>query len=169
MRLYDVARIKRLEKRKAFLAAIQGREKRQAAAAKAVETKIDELREWVDSIKVTVPVMSNNDLIRAACDAYNDRQEDRYRYDDDGRYASPNSDTEFVDRICVNYLRHECSEYEYQLGQAFGTTGVSDARRDIREKVLTAIEDTYPHLHTACNNQRKRWHEQEMMETATWT
>jgi hypothetical protein len=64
--------------------------------------------------------------------------------------ASVKSDPGFLERITVNYLRHECTQYERLLVEKFGHTGVNIAQRIVRRRVYEAIAEMYPELAHAC-------------------
>lgn len=68
-------------------------------------------------------------------------------------YASERSSPEFLERITVNYLRHELSSYENHLTRVAGQVGAEDAYWRIKEKVLDAIAGAYPHLAAECCRQ----------------
>lgn len=61
---------------------------------------------------------------------------------------------DLLDRITVNFLRHECSAYEQLLGDVSGCVGVDAAYRVIRNRVLDTIVETYPRLRFECRAQR---------------
>jgi hypothetical protein len=42
----------------------------------------------------------------------------------DGQWASQDSSEEFLERITVNFLRHECTSYEWLLESFKGRVGV---------------------------------------------
>ena len=50
------------------------------------------------------------------------------------------------DREKVNYLRHECTEYDYTLGNLYGKTGKNIAYPIIKNRILTEIGKCYPYL-----------------------
>lgn len=53
---------------------------------------------------------------------------------------------EFLNRITVNYLRHECTDYDYELSEIAGKVGVQDAHDILKERVNEAIYEAYPTL-----------------------
>ena len=50
------------------------------------------------------------------------------------------------DREKVNYLRHECTEYDYTLGDMYGKTGKDIAYPIIKNRILAEIAKEYPDL-----------------------
>lgn len=151
MKLYLRARVKRIELRKTWIAWQAGSTVRKQSSAEAVHTKKEKLQEYVDSIVVEVPQMTEEELTARAIRHYNDMwsgtEKDR---------ASEKSSQDFLDRISVNYLRHELTKYEQHLGEIAGKTGAVDCRTSIRRKVYDAIMDAYPDLGFECYGQMKK-------------
>lgn len=148
--LYDVDRVHALESTKEFQEVQQSRLKRREAAQNAVATKKKKLQQFLEGIEVKVPEMEWEVLTRRAVDHFNDRAFERRT---DAPLASTESDEALLDRIRVNYLRHELTTYEEDLQNTAGKVGAADAYLDIKEKVLDAISDTYPELTLECLRQ----------------
>ena len=55
--------------------------------------------------------------------------------------ASPENDSEFLDRITVNYLRHELTSYEAELAGLYGLIG-RVGRRSSSENVCSMVSPT---------------------------
>jgi hypothetical protein len=66
------------------------------------------------------------------------------------REARRNSDPEFLQRITINYIRHQHSEYDEQLEHIFGKVGTAEAYLALNRKIADAIEEKYPVLREAC-------------------
>ena len=101
---------------------------------------------------MSVPLLAQDDLIRRACAHYNARrwQSEREPY---GPPARADSDPLFLERIAVNYLRHELSPYEAQLGAIYGRVGVREGYIALKAKVLAAIAVSYPEFAAECERQ----------------
>lgn len=151
MKLYLMARVKRIELRKTWIAWQAGSTVRKQSSAEAVHTKKEKLQEYVDSIVIEVPQMTEEELTSRAIMHYNDM---RSGTEKDRAYASSSRD--FLDRISVNYLRHELTKYEQHLGEIASKTGAVDCRTSIRRKVYDAIKDAYPDLGFECFQQMKK-------------
>lgn len=65
---------------------------------------------------------------------------------DDGRFADEGSDREFLKRICINYLRHECTAYEDELDRMSGEVGVREAHDLLQNRINEAIRAKYKEL-----------------------
>ena len=154
MKFYSINEVERIENLPEYKAKLdklkEGKQKRQAAASKAVETKTKSTLEIVKSTKIGVIKIKNKYLLRDAIDAYNDFNCERGRFES---IASKNSDKEFLDRIVVNYVRHNLTEYDYTLYQLVAKTGKSKAYVLLNEKIYSAIAEVYPHLKHECDRQ----------------
>lgn len=154
MLLWLLERVERAEASEEFKAAQEGRASRRAAAQRAVETKRARVRTWLDALKVSVPKMGMKKLVLRACDSYNAMRSARFLVS--GYLSDPadeNSDQDFLDRICVNYLRHELTCYERHLGEIAGKVGATDSYLELKDKVLDAIAEAYSELGVECLKQ----------------
>lgn len=159
IRLYDLARVEAVEASPEWQAAVAALAGRKAGAARGVESKRAALRAWVEALAVEVPKIPPDELVLIACDHYNARAQDRadragdYGYDHDWRPASRRSSPAFLARIAVNFLRHEGTDYEQDLGRLFGRVGKAEGYVLLKRKVLAAIARAYPHLAAECDRQ----------------
>ena len=147
MKLYMIDRIIKIEKRKSFMEMLAKSKERKALAQKAVTTKIDKVREFANSIDIDIPLSPKDQLIWEACNSYNDHKE--YQailngYDRDWHVAGPHSDDAFLARICQNYLRHNCTDYDDMLDKLFGKVGVSVGHDIIKKRINDRIRELYP-------------------------
>lgn len=143
MKLYAVDRVVAAEATSEFME--HPAHKRRQSAQRAVETKRQQLSAHLDTIEIQVPVVDN--LVDCACQSYNDHN---WRSE---WAATPDSERSFLDRICVNYLRHRMTSYEYHLDTIAGRVGVADGYIEVKSKVLNAIADAYPNLAGECSRQ----------------
>jgi hypothetical protein len=74
--------------------------------------------------------------------------------DKNAPFAAPDQRRSFLDRICVNYLRHRFSPYDDALTQIKGQVGAPEAKTLLRIRVYEAIAKTYPELEYECYRQR---------------
>ena len=150
MKLYRLDRVEEAEASPIFQDAAAGLARRRQGAKKAVATKRAKTEAYFDRVRISVPRLSEEKLTKRACDHYNAMQLGR---SDMEWYASERSDPEFLERISVNYLRHEMSSYEYHLARVAGQVGAEDAYWRIKEKMLDAITEAYPQLAAECRRQ----------------
>lgn len=156
MALYDLTRVIACEQQPEVAAALQRvaerRPRRQRTAQDVAQRKRQAVLDWVRSLSIRLPSLSHNQLIRQACEHYNELWEERGRSD---KYATPSDDPAFLARIAVNYLRHACSPYEDHLNDLFGQIGATEGRPLLKQRVLTAIARQYPDLAAECRRQQR--------------
>lgn len=155
MKLYEKQRVEQAEGSSEFKGAQASRKGRREAAQKGLDTKRKKIDAYVEQLEIEVPQLEREELIQRACDHYNIG-----RFDDNR--ASPDSDVEFLERICVNYLRHCLTSYEDHLDEITGKVGAPYASLEIKEKVLEKIGEAYEWLADECSRQESRTWEQEM-------
>jgi hypothetical protein len=97
--------------------------------------------------------MAVGKLLRKAIASYNDFQEARaYTYGYyDWRPAHFNAETDFLERITCNYIRHQLTDYEDQLDTMFGKVGTTAGYTLLKEKITKAIAQAYPNLRADIN------------------
>jgi len=149
MRLYNLKRVEKVEKSKKFIEAKAAADRRKESAAKGVATKVEKAVEYAKTVKIEVPVVNYDTLVKHACRHYNDWHEcDRNGMPNiDFIPADPkHSDPEFLHRITINYLRHECTSYDDELEKLFGKTGIHEAHQILQRRINKEISTTYPQL-----------------------
>ena len=97
---------------------------------------------YVESLVIEVPTYTEEQLIQAAVDSYNDFQDIRNR----DKFATINSDKDFLLRITQNFIRHNLTSYEKNLEHLFGKVGKQYAYDRLNEKIKSAIILKYPWL-----------------------
>lgn len=169
MRLYFEERVLKAEEADEWIEALaKARKRSQTARASASKRRAQNevaARELAASIKIEVEEMLEQRVLRQAIDSYNARQDARWAYRHnapDYEPASPQSDPDFLDRIQVNFLRHECTRYDGDLYEAWrfarGRIGANGIREHlyhtIKNRTLDAIAEAYPHLVSECRRQK---------------
>jgi hypothetical protein len=97
-----------------------------------------------------VPLIDPESLTHKAIEHFN-----RIRAQTDAP-ASEASGRRFLDRLRVNYLRHQLTHYHQLLRKTYGKVGAPGAYLEIKAMVLTAIAATYPDLAEECARQKQR-------------
>lgn len=155
MLLYKEGRIKRIEGTQKFKKNLEKVAPKKIAAQKAVETKLNNLLSYLDSVEINLITLSKEELIEKACKHYNEIQLDRssegLKCSD--RAATKNSDFSFLKRICVNFLRHEMTSYEDHIEEMSDKVGFNRGYLAVRDKVFDKIKETYPWLKEECEKQ----------------
>jgi len=88
-------------------------------------------------------------VVNDAIESYNNF----HSYFDDFEIVSINSDKDFLERITVNYIRHNLTNYEDELLKTFNKFGKHEVINLIKYNVLIAISNVYPHLKDECKRQ----------------
>lgn len=133
MKLYKIKRVERIEKSEKFIKEMENISRRKIAARKAVETKTAKTIEWANSIKINVPSIDKDKLLRKAIYHYN-------QYHD--TYIG-SIDEDFANRISTNYIRHECTNYDRVLDSLYGMVGRDKAYDIIKGKVNQEIKEKH--------------------------
>jgi hypothetical protein len=154
MKPYKALRVEQAENSAEYREAQDARKTKRDAAQKALATKKQKIADYVATVKIEVPRLAKEELIRRACSNYNSMSRG------DGG-ASEHSDPAFLERICVNFLRHCLTKYEVHLQEIAGKVGARDAYLDIKVKVLEAIADEYDWLRDQCWQQEQIMQDQE--------
>lgn len=156
-RLYREGRVADVEATGLWQQAASVARDRGARAKRATETKREALLETIRRLEIKVPQIERDELIERACDSYNSHKlglylERGYEYTP----ASKDSNPQFLERLMVNYLRHEMTDYERLLARTYGRVGVRAAYYEIAKKVYDAIARAYPDLFDECDRQLKK-------------
>jgi hypothetical protein len=154
--IYRTAAPQRLYKRERVLAAEESMDFEAARAgslhraergrAIAARKKAGLLKE-IGRLEVRVTKLDAKTLRRRAIAHYEERQYARDGYD----FCTPEG--AMLERITVNYIRHELTEYDDHLDALFGRIGKQAAIFAVREKVYAAIAAAYPQLAAECQRQ----------------
>lgn len=131
-----------------FLSAQEALAKRKNAAAKAIETKKAKLIDIVNEMRISVIKLSDDKLLNEAICSYNSINSMR-----DFGGACLSSDQAFLQRITVNFIRHELTSYDANLAVVANKTGGEEAVMLIRKKVYKEIAKAYPDLEEECDRQ----------------
>ena len=143
MQLYDISKVKMIESTDDFKADYEKTAKRKEAALERGRKRREKLVMYANGIQICIPTFDKKRLTKEACEHYNCRNASMGRYD---RYASLLSDEEFLKRITINYLRHQCTVYENELDKFYGKVGKHDAHDVLKERINEAIRQKYEWL-----------------------
>ena len=117
-----------------------------------MEIKRNELLEYINNLNIEVPVIPFDELILLACQHYNDFKSARllnksqYRPLEKNEKATPNSGTDFLYRICGNFIRHQMTDYEIELSNIFGAVGKQEGYALLKDRVMSEINEKYKGL-----------------------
>jgi hypothetical protein len=148
---YSLKRIEKVEKTAAFKKRKEKNILSQKRGEKSVETQTKKLEDYINSLEIKIPLMDDDVLIKYACNHHNIRAQH-------GQFVTPESDEDELHRITVNYLRHECSQYEIELEGLYGKVGRGDAYLELADRVFDEIEKQYEWLGPECRRpSAKKW------------
>ena len=105
----------------------------------------------VRSVTITIQRSARDTLTRKAIGHFNSRVRSR---DDTFVPASADAGREFLDRITVNYLRHQQTRYDETIETLYRQVGREQAYQLLRSRVLAVIAAEYPYLASECRRQR---------------
>ncbi|GBF49434.1 hypothetical protein LPTSP4_09470 [Leptospira ryugenii] len=143
MKLYDIDKVKEIESSEEFTQFQERNQKRVLGAEKAISTKYEKTLEEIENFKVEIPILPERKLFKLAIENYNENQMARGNFH---KFANLDSDTDFLHRITVNYIRHVLTDYEMKLQEIKRRVGSGTAYEMLRKKVFTAIKEAYPYL-----------------------
>lgn len=163
---YMTKRVEKAEKYKTFQKeaqkSISQHAKRKEAGRKAAETKRAKTRQLVeDRLKEVILVqevkgLKKRQLYNLAVDHYNDLHEWRAieRNNYNFEYATVQGSSEdFLERIAVNFLRHDGTTYDEELEAYFNQVGKHEAINAVRKHIYDLISCEYPYLSAECSRQ----------------
>ena len=152
-----LSRVEAAERSPEYLAFVAGNAGRRSGAKKAVETKREQLLKDLAGWKIVLRAKPYETVVDAAIRSYNRFHEDLY-YDRGHRYepAARDSSLEFLQRITVNHLRHNLSNYDSRLEALFGKVGKQEAYQILNRKIYAKIAEEYPLLQGECERQMQR-------------
>lgn len=150
MRLYLKARVEEAEETEKFIEFLESGKKRKTGSRKAVETKKQRLLKEVGSWDIEI--QKEDDIQGKVISSYNEFKEEMlFERGHEYTPASRNSSKDFLNRITVNYIRHNLSEYDNKLDVLFGRVGKTEAYRLLNKKIHAKIAEIYPRLSEECN------------------
>jgi len=158
-KLFSAKRIEKIEKSKEFQDWFKktknSREAKRKAQLKTQANKRGENLNEINQLKIDIPLFKKKNLYIEAVKHYNWLWEDRGKLDKlvDNNIVNDPINSNFLNRISVNFLRHEVSSYEEELDYQYGRTGKDLAINIIRKKIYTAIMEKYPYLKSECMSQ----------------
>ena len=157
--LFNLCRVEQAEASLEFINAQPELARRKAAAVKAKATKIERLTDKTRAMRITVVKLPIDRVQDEAIDHFNDREMEMWlsgRRSGDDRSADKDSNPAFLERIMVNYIRHELTEYDRTLETTIGKVGRYSVIPEITNRVFTQIAETYPELADECRRQLAR-------------
>ena len=150
MKLYKISRVESIEKNEQFLIDFQKTILRRKSSLKMVETKKDNLLIEISELPISVEFIPRNELDPLVIDDYNDRN----YYKD--YLTLRDLDQSTLERLTVNYIRHQLTSYDQCLGLIFSKVGKKEGYRLLIERIYNCISESYPELTRECTLQFRR-------------
>ena len=147
MKLYSEEYIDTILKSSEFVNLVGKNINRRLGALKSTNTKVEKLMRDIDNLNITIKRIENVELL--ALHQYNEYNITQLRL------ANVKADVRFLDRLCVNYIRHELTNYDNSLDFTVGRVGKYKAFNRINEKIYTRIKEVYPQYSEECDRQLK--------------
>lgn len=140
MRLWALERVEAVEGTEAFRQALERARKRVEAARRGAEKRRELTLDLAKTLPLEVPRLSLEELAEAAASSYRERTGKRVAF---RPWGEPDP---LRDRLCVNFLRHEATEYEEYLDEFWGKPGTREAYLVLWERFARAVAEAYPEL-----------------------
>ncbi len=141
MKLYRLDKLTEIESGNWFKERYAKSLKRREAAREVADRKFKETMDFINSIEIELPDWSKEVMFENAIEYYNMlwsyKGKDKYIYD----YRD--LDTETLERLTANYVRHGLTDYDYALSQLFNCVGVGAAHAILQERINTLVHDKY--------------------------
>jgi hypothetical protein len=150
MKLYKISRVEAIEKNEQFLIDFQKTMLRRKSSEKMVATKKDNLLIQISEFPISVEIIPRYELIPLVIDDYNNRN----YYKD--YLTLRDLDQSTLERLTVNYIRHQLTEYEYHLHTIGDQVGKKEGARLLKEITHNCIGESYPDLTRECALQLRR-------------
>lgn len=149
MKLYAPDRIHEIEGSDLFIEAFEKARRRKVGAAKGAATKRTALLDLVSRIEIHID--DDRNIRINAIESYNDFHIMRNHAEYEP--ALTTSDPRFLQRIMVNYARHNLTRYDDHINELYRKVGKKEAYRLLKKKTLIGIGKRYPSLREECRRQ----------------
>lgn len=159
MKLYALERVERIEASPEYRRAREASRNRQLAARERALAKKKEAIAAAEALPLRINPEPWALVQQKAVEHYNRRLRRGQSP------AGPGTVRHRLDRLTVNYLRHQQTSYETELQAFKGVVGVGEAYLVVRNRILDLIAATYPALADECG--RQKFEEADLPEGVT--
>jgi hypothetical protein len=140
MRLWSLETVLKAEQDPAFQEALAQAQRRRKGARKGALRRRELTLELARNLPLQIERIPPDELLQLVQEDYLERKGEWVEFKPWGRPGP------LRDRLCVNYLRHEASEYDLHLEILQGKTGIAQAYLVLWERITQAIAEAYPQL-----------------------
>jgi hypothetical protein len=152
--LYAGSRVEEVEASAEFICELEKSEFRRERGRETAERLKRELLEKLATMEVEIVKLEESELLERAINHFNRRRWHKTDdYDVFEPVASVDSDSGFLERITVNYIRHNLTSYDRLLREQAGKIGVRETGPVIKRTIFNRIAEAYPHLREECERQ----------------
>ncbi|MDM7988933.1 hypothetical protein [Arthrobacter sp. zg-Y877] len=148
MKLYALERVEAIEATPEYQKAREASRNRQLAARERALVKKKAAVAVAESLELRIVPEPWESMQRKAIEHFNGRLRGKQSP------ASLSTAPSRLNRLTVNYLRHQQTSYEEELKEFKGVVGVGEAYLVVRNRILDLIADTYPQLKAECDRQK---------------
>ncbi|MCC9178050.1 hypothetical protein [Arthrobacter sp. zg-Y750] len=148
MKLYALERVEALEATPEYRKAREASRNRQLAARERALVKKKAAVGVAQSLDLRIVPEPWESVQRKAIEHFNGRLRGKQSP------ASMSTAPSRLNRLTVNYLRHQQTSYEAELKEFKGVVGVGEAYLVVRNRILDLIAATYPQLAAECERQK---------------
>lgn len=143
MKLYNLSKVIEAEKTPEFTELIEKSEKRKLSAAKAINTKLQNIKDYVHSIEIELPDIPAPQVFEMAINHYNDYHLNKWNYD--GKYirSYKDLDNETLIRLTANLIRHHFTDYDSLLEEKYGKVGIDYFHDYLKGKINKMVREKY--------------------------
>lgn len=138
--LYSMEKVEQIESSVDFIETAKKSSIRKLAAKKRVEMQIQKAEEAANSVKINIPILTPKNLLLNACASY-----DSFHWRNDFS-AFESTNPKFLNRIQINFLRHECTNYDEKIEEQYGKVGVQHYHDILQSRINDSILKNYPYL-----------------------
>lgn len=135
--LYNEDRVESVEETDNFKTAQEKALKRSETALKKAEKQKQKSLVQVESLEIEVERLDIDKIKNRAISSYKTQNYPA---------ANENDDKNFIERITVNYIRHELTNYDLYLFEQYKKIGKSETVKIIRRKIFMEMLRIYPEL-----------------------
>lgn len=143
MNLWDSKIVKQKERTKKFKEYAEKKAKRQKASIKAVKTKRANTMSLLPTLDLEVERIDIAELQKRTIDSKNSWYYYTGQFD---KLIFMPVDDETMLRWELNYIRHNLSNYDYEIQSLYGLVGKDEVYHKYRKELMNKIFEVYPEL-----------------------
>jgi len=161
MRLWSLETVLKVEQDPTFQEALAQAQRRREGGRKGALRRRELTLELARELPLEIERIPPDELLQLV-------QEDYWAYEGKRVEFKPWGNPDPLrDRLCVNYLRHQATDYDLHLEILEGRTGTAEAYLVLWERITRAIEEAYPELRAEARRQYRERKQRVMARKKT--